>query len=124
MDNLPEDQQRNDSPPSSPEPEGAVAAAPGIVGEVLVAQVGYPDHQEVVQEAFENLNIQQPPEVEHNVLPNQQQQPLLLRHASVSSLDESSQKYRERYVNVHMLNFWCTIAWVDCVPQSSNHYCL
>ena len=101
MDNLPEDQQRNDSPPSSPEPEGAVAAAPGIVGEVLVAQVGYPDHQEVVQEAFENLNIQQPPEVEHNVLPNQQQQPLLLRHASVSSLDESSQKYRERYVNVH-----------------------
>jgi len=96
MDNLPEDQQRNDSPPSSPEPEGAVAAAPGIVGEVLVAQVGYPDHQEVVQEAFENLNIQQPPEVEQNVLPNQQQQPLLLRHASVSSLDESSQKYRER----------------------------
>ena len=34
MDNLPEDQQRNDSPPSSPEPEGAVAMAPGVVGKI------------------------------------------------------------------------------------------
>ena len=110
MDNLPEDQQRNDSPPSSPEPEAAAAAAAvqgaaGIhVGEVVVAQAGYPvQNQQNVQEALENLNIQenwnlqQPAEVEQvNVLPNQQQQPLLLRHASVSSLDESSQKYRER----------------------------
>jgi hypothetical protein len=42
------------------------------------------------------LNIQQPLEVEE-IVQNVQyhhQQPLLLRHASVSSLDESSQKYR------------------------------
>merc|ERR1712223_695007 len=104
MDNLPEDQQRNDSPPSSPEPEAVVAAAGIHVAEVVVAEAGYPvQEQQNVQEALENLNIQenwnfqQPAEVEQvNVLPNQQQQPLLLRHASVSSLDESSQKYRER----------------------------
>merc|ERR1712223_2286824 len=104
MDNLPEDQQRNDSPPSSPEPEAVVAAAGIHVAEVVVAEAGYPvQDQQNVQEALENLNIQgnwnfqEPAEVAQvNVLPNQQQQPLLLRHASVSSLDESSQKYRER----------------------------
>ena len=87
MDNLPEDQQRNDSPPSSPEPEGAAAAVVGLANQV-----------EQVQQIVHDLNIQQAPEIsiEHNALLNQQQQPLLLRHASVSSLDESSQKYRER----------------------------
>ena len=86
MDNLPEDQQRNDSPPSSPEPEG------------VVADVGLANQVEQVQQIVQDLNIQQAPEIpiEHNALLNQQQQPLLLRHASVSSLDESSQKYRER----------------------------
>merc|ERR1712223_2016713 len=104
MDNLPEDQQRNDSPEPEAAAAAAVAAAGIHMGEVVVAQVGYQvQNQQVVQEALENLNIQenwnfqQPAEVEQvNVLPNQQQQPLLLRHASVSSLDESSQKYRER----------------------------
>ena len=87
MDNLPEDQQRNDSPPSSPEPEGVAEAAVGLANQV-----------EQVQQIVQDLNIQQAPEIpiEHNALLNQQQQPLLLRHASVSSLDESSQKYRER----------------------------
>ena len=62
MENLPEDQQRNDSPPSSPEP-----LENGAVGGI----------------ALLNLQDEEP-----------RGQPLLLRHASVSSLDESSQKYR------------------------------
>ena len=74
MENLPEDQQDNDSGPSSPEPEDqAHAVVDEVAGNLAL------------------LEVQEPPvelEVPHQAMP----QPLLLRHASVSSLDESSQK--------------------------------
>ena len=77
MENLPEDQRDEDS--SSPEPDPPV--------ELL--------HQEQALEVIEGgvaaLNIQQPLEIVQNV------QPLLLRHPSVSSLDESSQKFRSTH---------------------------
>ena len=76
MENLPEDQRDEDS--SSPEPDPPE-----------------PVHQEQALEVIEGgvaaLNIQQPLEIVQNV------QPLLLRHPSVSSLDESSQKFRSTH---------------------------
>lgn len=88
MENLPEDQQRNEDG-SSPEPEANEAEAVGAAIEApALQQAGaMPEHQIL---DLAHLNIHQPLEVE--VAPNVQ--PLLLRHASVSSLDESSQKYR------------------------------
>ena len=105
MENLPEDQQRNPegaSPPSSPEPEGAVAlppqpphqANPPLIADLIQPQ---PNPNQILEDNLANLNIQQPLEVEVNqnaINPPQPPQPLLLRHASVSSLDECSQKYR------------------------------
>ena len=76
MENLPEDQQDNDSAPSSPEPEDQVHAA--VVDQVA----GNLALLEVQEQAPLEL------EIPHQAMP----QPLLLRHASVSSLDESSQK--------------------------------
>ena len=118
MENLPEDQQRNEvggnggSPPSSPEPEGAVAlpsihnpvqmlANNPIPDPILAPDNNQPANLQNLEENLVNLNIQQPLEVEVNQNAVHQiphQQPLLLRHASVSSLDECSQKYRGNFL--------------------------
>ena len=77
MENLPEDQRDEDS--SSPEPDPAE----------LVHQE---EHAlEAIEGGVAALNIHQPLEIVQNV------QPLLLRHPSVSSLDESSQKFRSTH---------------------------